>query len=35
LSYLNRLGDLLFVLARVANQQAAVADIPWKNKTPK
>ena len=31
LSYLNRLGDLLFVLARVANQQAGVADVPWPN----
>ncbi len=27
--YLNRLGDLLFVLARVANRQAGVADDPW------
>jgi cob(I)alamin adenosyltransferase len=35
LSYLNRLGDLLFVLARVANQQAGMADIPWKNEPPK
>jgi len=31
LSYLNRLGDLLFVLARVANQQAGVTDAPWPN----
>jgi cob(I)alamin adenosyltransferase len=29
LSYLNRLGDLLFVLARVANQQAGMTDTPW------
>ena len=29
LGYLNRLGDLLFVLARVANNQAGVADVPW------
>ncbi len=28
--YLNRLGDLLFVLARVVNQLAGVADVPWK-----
>ena len=29
IEYLNRLGDLLFVLARVANRQAGVADDPW------
>jgi cob(I)alamin adenosyltransferase len=29
LVYLNRLSDLLFVLARHANQVAGVADIPW------
>ena len=28
--YLNRLGDLLFVLARAVNHRAKVADIPWK-----
>ena len=28
--YLNRLSDLLFALARHANQQAAVEDVPWK-----
>jgi cob(I)alamin adenosyltransferase len=28
--YLNRLSDLLFVLARVANHRARVSDIPWK-----
>lgn len=28
--YLNRLSDLLFVMARAANQRAGVADIPWK-----
>ena len=28
--YLNRLSDLLFVLARHANHRAGVADIPWK-----
>lgn len=27
--YLNRMADLLFVLARVANHRAGVADIPW------
>jgi cob(I)alamin adenosyltransferase len=29
LIYLNRLSDLLFVLARLANQQAAVPDRTW------
>ncbi len=29
LAYLNRLGDLLFVLARAANAQAGRADVPW------
>lgn len=29
IEYLNRLGDLLFVLARVANRRAGVADDPW------
>jgi cob(I)alamin adenosyltransferase len=28
--YLNRLGDLLFVLARAVNQAAGVADTPWR-----
>lgn len=27
--YLNRLSDLLFVLARAANQLAGVPDVPW------
>jgi cob(I)alamin adenosyltransferase len=27
--YLNRLNDLLFVLARAANHAAGVADVPW------
>ncbi|MBO6935847.1 MAG: cob(I)yrinic acid a,c-diamide adenosyltransferase [Deltaproteobacteria bacterium] len=27
--YLNRLSDLLFVLARVTNHRAGVADVPW------
>jgi len=29
LAYLNRLGDLLFVLARVSNARAGQADVPW------
>jgi cob(I)alamin adenosyltransferase len=29
LVYLNRLGDLLFVLARAVNRRAGVDDIPW------
>ena len=28
--YLNRLSDLLFALARLANQRAGVEDVPWK-----
>jgi cob(I)alamin adenosyltransferase len=28
--YLNRLSDLLFVLARVVNHRAGIADTPWK-----
>lgn len=27
--YLNRLSDALFVFARLANQRAGVADVPW------
>jgi cob(I)alamin adenosyltransferase len=27
--YLNRLGDLLFVLARAANKHSGVPDVPW------
>lgn len=27
--YLNRLSDLLFVLARLANAEAGVEDVPW------
>ena len=30
LTYLNRLSDLLFALARQANHRAGIADIPWK-----
>lgn len=33
LIYLNRLSDLLFVLARVANAQAGFEDMPWKQPT--
>jgi cob(I)alamin adenosyltransferase len=29
LRYLNRLSDLLFVMARVENRRAGVADIEW------
>jgi cob(I)alamin adenosyltransferase len=29
LTYLNRLSDWLFVQARLANQRAGVADVPW------
>ncbi len=29
LVYLNRLSDLLFVLARAANHRAGVSDVPW------
>ena len=29
IEYLNRLGDLLFVLARVANRREGVIDDPW------
>jgi cob(I)alamin adenosyltransferase len=28
--YLNRLSDLLFVLARESNLAAGVADVPWR-----
>ncbi len=30
LVYLNRLSDLLFVLARAVNHRAGVSDIPWR-----
>lgn len=30
LAYLNRLSDLLFVLARAANQEASREDVPWR-----
>lgn len=32
--YLNRLSDLLFVLARAANQAAGIADVTWQKRTP-
>ena len=28
-SYLNRLSDWLFVMARLANLRAGVEDVPW------
>ncbi len=31
--YLNRAGDLLFVLARLANARAGVADVPWEGRS--
>ncbi len=34
LVYLNRLGDLLFVLARAVNAAAGVPDVPWRKATP-
>jgi cob(I)alamin adenosyltransferase len=30
LVYLNRLGDLLFVLARAVNHQSGIPDVPWR-----
>jgi cob(I)alamin adenosyltransferase len=30
LTYLNRLSDYLFVLARVVNARAGLADVPWR-----
>lgn len=30
--YLNRLSDLLFVLARLANRRQGVPDVPWKGR---
>lgn len=32
LQYINRLSDLLFVLCRILNQEAGVADVLWHNK---
>ena len=33
LGYLNRLSDLLFVLARVENRRAGLADVEWLGRT--
>jgi len=33
--YLNRLGDLLFVLARAVNGAAGMPDVPWRKSTPR
>jgi cob(I)alamin adenosyltransferase len=33
--YLNRLSDLLFTLARLANLEAGVPDVPWAPRAPK
>ncbi|MGF1468024.1 MAG: cob(I)yrinic acid a,c-diamide adenosyltransferase [Sandaracinaceae bacterium] len=33
LRYINRLSDLLFVLARLANQRAGRPDVPWKGRS--
>lgn len=33
LQYINRLSDLLFVLCRILNQEAGVADVLWNNQT--
>jgi cob(I)alamin adenosyltransferase len=32
LRYLNRLSDCLFVLARVLNRRAGIADVPWEGR---
>jgi cob(I)alamin adenosyltransferase len=34
LIFLNRLSDLLFVMARVANRRAGIADVPWTARRP-
>ncbi len=34
LIFLNRLSDLLFVMARIANARAGVADVPWLPRRP-
>lgn len=33
--YLNRLSDLLFTLARLANHRAGLADVPWAGRGPR
>ncbi len=35
IQYLNRLSDVLFILARVLNKQAGVEDILWQKSSPK
>lgn len=32
LVYLNRLSDLLFVIGRLANRRAQIADVPWEGR---
>ncbi|MCH7700074.1 MAG: cob(I)yrinic acid a,c-diamide adenosyltransferase [Planctomycetes bacterium] len=34
IQYVNRLSDLLFALARLANARASVADVPWQHTKP-
>lgn len=34
IQYLNRLSDLLFAFARLANARASVADVPWRHTKP-
>jgi cob(I)alamin adenosyltransferase len=34
IQYLNRLSDLLFVLARVANAATGLPDVPWRKEAP-
>lgn len=34
IEYVNRLSDLLFALARLANARASVADVPWRHTKP-
>lgn len=34
IQYLNRLSDLLFVIARLANRRAGLEDIPWRKEAP-
>jgi cob(I)alamin adenosyltransferase len=34
IQYLNRLSDLLFVLARAANASAGLPDVPWRKEGP-
>jgi cob(I)alamin adenosyltransferase len=33
LCYLNRLSDLLFVMARVENRRAGVPDVEWEGRS--